>query len=164
MIAVINGPSSRRIDSPIRLAMKSSAPNCRSGVAAWKAMINPIRKLISATIGSALTPAASAIAKASRQRTLRGWTAAYASATLISPTKLTRTCTSRHTSTVASPISTASLRRCGRSLVVSASVSGAQSSRRLANSGRSPSICRSPPLLACSWRRWTRSAIPAPSQ
>ena len=45
-------------------------------------------KLMSATIGSASTPAASATHNASRQRTPRGWSVARASAALNSPTKL----------------------------------------------------------------------------
>src|SRR5437773_608230 len=71
-IAVIKGPSSRSIASPIRSATKISAPNFFIGIADWKARMTPSRNEISATIGSASAPTFSQISHTSFQRTVEG--------------------------------------------------------------------------------------------
>ena len=53
-------------------AMKICAPNISSGCAASNAMTRPISRLMSETIGSALTPAFSKTTPTSRQRIARG--------------------------------------------------------------------------------------------
>ena len=72
-IAVISGPSSRSIASPIRSATKISAPNFFIGIADWNARITPSKNEISATIGNASAPTFSQISHTSRQRTVDGW-------------------------------------------------------------------------------------------
>ena len=84
-IDVISGPSSRSIDNPIRSATKISAPKRFIGTADWNARIIPSRNEISATIGNASAPTCSQMRQTSRQRTLRGWRAANASAAVVSP-------------------------------------------------------------------------------
>ena len=59
MIAVSRMPSSRRIDTAIRSTTKTSAPNCRNCEAPWKASTIPMRKAISATMGTAFSPTSS---------------------------------------------------------------------------------------------------------
>ena len=70
-IAVISGPSSRRIDKPTRSATNSSAPNWRIGTADWNARMMPSRNEMSATIGNAFTPTCSQVYQTSFHRTLR---------------------------------------------------------------------------------------------
>ena len=76
-IAVISGPSSRSIASPIRSATKISAPNLRIGIADWNARITPSRNEISATIGSASAPTRSQMRHTSFQRIVDGCSSAY---------------------------------------------------------------------------------------
>ena len=64
-MAVISGPSSRSMAMPTPLTTKITAPNFCATSAVWNAMITPIRKPISRTIGTALAPASVATATTS---------------------------------------------------------------------------------------------------
>ncbi len=161
-IAVMSGPSSRSMDSPIRSATKISAPKRFIGTADWNARIMPSRNEISATIGSASAPTRSQIRQTSRQRTLRGWRAAKESASNVSPMNSTWLRMSVHTPYAANPISSTAGRRgssgsrsCSRTLGSNCCSSAEYAGFRLAIS-----------ILPSRGRRSrsTNSATPAPSQ
>ncbi len=122
----------------------------------------PSRKLINATIGSASTPAFSAMRQTSRQRTVRGWVNAWKSAAVVSPMNETWIRRSRQTCEAALPISSITGARGGsgsrsRSSRLASNCRSIASygARRLATSTAGSRGCR---------RSSTKSAAPAPSR
>jgi hypothetical protein len=102
-IAVINGPSSRQTEMPIRSATKMLAPYRLSCAAAWNAIARPTRKLIETMIGTASAPERSIVAGSSRQLAERGERKSPAPETTICPKNASTSCSSCKMEMVARP-------------------------------------------------------------
>ena len=113
MIAVKIGENSRIMTMPIPFAMKICAPNISSVCAPSKARTRPIRRLMSDTIGSALTPAFSKTTASSPQRIARGRRTTAAKPCTMAPMKASCARPSATMDTVAAPDSPKKRRRPG---------------------------------------------------
>ena len=149
MMAVKIGENSRIITSPIMLAMKIWAPNISSGCAASKAMTRPMSRLISDTIGRALTPAFSKTTATSRQRMTRGRRTTAAKPWSTPPRKTIWARASASIDTVAAPTWPRSDWR-GGGWRMAASASGAgKAESSVWNSGRRPRTVAFTPGTTC---------------